>query len=66
MQQSHLIQKLQRFFPDGGRLRLLEKFGGQGDIFQHGILGEQIEILEYQTEMQPVLTDLLIGELTAV
>ena len=31
--------------------------GDRGDVLQHGILGKQLKILEYQTKVQPVLSN---------
>ena len=42
------------------------ELGRQGHVFQRGILGEQIEILKHQAEMEPVAPDLRLAEGLAV
>lgn len=39
---------------------LCEKLGGQGDILQSRVLGKEVEILEHQTEMEPLFSDLAL------
>ena len=60
--QAHLLNEL-----PGSLLQLLhrclfQQLGGQHHVFQHGILGEQVEGLEHQAKMEPVLPDLAVAE----
>ena len=58
--QAHLLQQGQPPVPDV-RLRFAGQLGktpGQGHVFQGGVLGKQVEILEHQTEMQALFPQL--------
>ena len=57
---SHLVQKLPTQLVQLLGCAFFQQGRGQGHILEGIILREQIEILEHQTEMQPVLADLLL------
>ena len=55
--QTDVLQQTLAFGHDGvmalaGLLRLGHKLTGQGDVFQRGVLGEQVETLEHHAEME--------------
>ena len=43
------------------RAFLRQKLACQHHILQRGVLGEQVEVLEHQTEMQPLFADGLLA-----
>ena len=43
------------------RSLLTEQFLGQGDIFQRGVLGEEIEGLEHHAEVKPLAAHLIFS-----
>ena len=63
VRQTHLSQKLQSGGFDIGfafaASFLGQQFSGQRDILEGGVLGEQVEVLEYQAEMETLGPDLL-------
>ena len=66
LQQTYLVKKLQCLFLQGARVTLLQKLGSQHHVFQHGVLGKQVEILEHQAEMKPVLANLFLRQAAVV
>ncbi len=52
--EAHLLQQPLRLFLVFLRCAAPQQVRGQGDVFQYGILGEKVKVLEYQAEMEPV------------
>ena len=61
--EAHLGQQALPLGPDGGQvlpgfLPLGHEFPGQGDVLQGGVLGEEVEVLEHQAEVEALAADL--------
>ena len=69
--EAHLGQKPRRLLPDPGENRLLvglvvrplpgQQGAGQHDVLQGGVLGKEVEALEYQAEVEALAADLSLA-----
>ena len=52
--QAHTVQQLQGLFLGGGLVHVLYLDGGNGQVFQNGFVGKQVEMLEHHAHFLAV------------
>ena len=62
VRQSHPAQQGHGSLPNLRRGPLFQEAWRKHDIFQRRILGKQVEILENQSKVEPVLTNLIVRQ----
>ncbi len=60
VQEPHLLEKRFRLGLILRRCTPLEQVWGNRDVFQYGILGEEVEALEHQPKVEPIFPALRI------